>query len=104
MTNKFKTILWNLYEDQVKSINLETLDGKSFSEFIRRIIDESKRKEHHLKFDNSEEYVNRPLKKVTIRVTWQQYRYLENVFPNRQKSKGLRFLVDFYLQKYKEES
>lgn len=96
MNKKLKPLIWNLYEDQVQKINLEIIDGKSFSELIRRIIDESIMNEHHKYFNSFVDDVERPLKKVTIRVTKEQFKYLKTVFPRRSKSKGLRFLIDYY--------
>lgn len=101
MKETFKTLVWNLYRDQVQKINLEISDGKSFSEYIRRIIDDSIKKEAHTKFINKADDT-RILEKVTIRVTKRQFDYLNKEFPNRKNAKGLRFLIDYFLN-LKEE-
>lgn len=95
-----RVLLWNIYKDQFEWISKECLDGKSYSEVMRRIIDFGMEKRLDNTFVMKRKQPSRTLHKVQFGITQKQYDWLEQNFPFRKKAEGLRYVID---QFYKEE-
>ena len=97
-----RVLLWYINKDQYDRISKECLDGKSYSEYIRRAIDYGINNELHKTFQQDKN-VNRPLYKSQFSVTQKQYDWFLKSFPQRKKAQGLRYILENYLNSQKEE-
>lgn len=93
-----RVLLWNIYDDQYNCISKESLDGKSISEVIRRIIDFGIDKQLDQAFSLRRKRADRSLHKVQFGVTQKQYDWFTKNFPSRKKAEGLRFVIDQYFK------
>ncbi|MDP4084731.1 MAG: hypothetical protein Q8934_08970 [Bacillota bacterium] len=93
-----QVLIWNIYQDQYDKIAKMCLDGKSYSEVIRRIVDDAIEQ----KLDESfypKKQTSRSLKKIQINITKKQYEWFILKFPGRKKAEGLRYIIDSYYEK-----
>lgn len=97
-----RVLLWYIHKDQYDRISTECLDGKSYSEYIRRAIDYGINSELNKTF-RQDQRVNRPLYKSQFSVTQKQYEWFLQNFPPRKKAQGLRYIIEQYLETQKEE-
>ena len=97
-----RVLLWYINKDQYDRISEECLDGKSYSEYIRRAIDFGIDNELHKTF-KQDKHVNRPLYKSQFSVTQKQYEWFLKNFPQRKKAQGLRYILENFLESQKEE-